>query len=340
MNRRQLLQWSATVAAAGVVGACSHRGTAGRTAARPATRTMPAPTRLDAAAFHASRRFAQLGPRRIAYVERGTGDAAVFLHGVPLNGFQWRGALDRLAADRRCIALDFMGLGYSEVPEDQPLAAGDQLAMLVDLLDALAIDRADVVASDSGGAVAQLLVAHHPERVRTLLLTNCDVEPDSPPAKVMPVIEMARAGTLADATAAWLTDPALARSTFGAAVYRDPAGLTDETIAYYVTPLVGSPVRRAQYHAFHVALLPNPLAGVEAALRRSQVPVRIVWGAADDIFAPADADYLDGVFPASRGVRRVPGGKLFFPEEFPDVIAEEARQLWGISHTAPARTRI
>jgi pimeloyl-ACP methyl ester carboxylesterase len=282
-----------------------------------------------AADFRASRRFVALASGRIAYVERGSGPAALFLHGAPLNSFQWRGALDRLADVRRCIALDFMGLGYTEVPERQPLAADAQVTMLAAFLDALAIEDVDLVASDSGGAVAQLFVARYPARVRTLLLTNCDVEPDSPPPKVMPAIEMARAGTLADATAKWLTDPAVARSTFGAAVFRDPAHLTDEVLAYYVTPLVASPLRRAQYHAFHVALAPNPLVGIEAALKRSTLPVRIVWGTADDIFKLEDAEYLAATFPQSRGIRRVPGGKLFFPEEEPDLIAEEARQLWG-----------
>jgi pimeloyl-ACP methyl ester carboxylesterase len=59
------------------------------------------------------------------------------------------------------------------------------------------------------------------------------------------------------------------------------------------------------------------------------VPLRIVWGAADDVFPLADAEYLDRTFPQSRGIRRVPGAKLFFPEEFPDVIADEARRLWA-----------
>jgi pimeloyl-ACP methyl ester carboxylesterase len=283
---------------------------------------------LDATAYRAMRRFADLRFGRIAYVERGSGKAALFLHGAPLNGFQWRGALQRLAAHRRCIALDFMGLGYSEIPEQQSLAADAQTEMLAAFLDALGIRTVDVIASDSGGAVAQLLVARHPERVRTLLLTNCDVEPDSPPPKVKPAIEMARAGTLAEATAKWLTDKALARSTFGAAVFRDPNGFADETIEYYVAPLVSTPLRRAQYHAYHIALEPNPLAGIEASLARSKLPVRIVWGASDDIFAQTDADYLDRTFPNSQGIRRVPEAKLFFQEEFPDLIAEEALRLW------------
>jgi pimeloyl-ACP methyl ester carboxylesterase len=312
MRRRQFLQLTGAALAASLT-------TAAADISQP----------LDAAAFRALRRFADLRFGRIAYVERGSGQAALFLHGAPLNGFQWRGAIERLSAQRRCIAPDFMGLGYSEIPEHQSLAADAQVSMLAAFLDALAIRKVDIVASDSGGAVAQLFVAHHPKRVRTLLLTNCDVEPDSPPAKVKPVIEMARAGTLAEATAKWLTDKALARSTFGAAVFRDPSRFADETIEYYVTPLVSTALRREQYHAYHVALEPNPLAGVEASLKRSSVPVRIAWGAADDIFLQEDADYLDRTFPNSRGIRRVPEAKLFFQEEFPDVIAEEAQRLWS-----------
>ena len=278
--------------------------------------------------YRQARRHVDLPFGRIAYAERGAGAAALFLHGAPLNGFQWRGALDRLAPHRRCIAPDFMGLGYSQVPEHQPVTPAAQVAMLAALLDALGVDQADIVASDSGGAVAQMFLVRYPARVRTMLLTNCDTEPNSPPPMIQPVLDMARAGTLADDTAKWLADGNLARATFGAAVYHDPALLTDDIINYYVAPMVSTPLRRRQYHAFHNALAPNPLAGIEAALGRSTVPVRMVWGASDIIFPMADAAYLDRVFPRSRGIRQVPKGKLFFQEEYPDVIAEEALQLW------------
>jgi len=326
MRRRQFLELISATLAARVVGAYASHADA-RRVATDAGPSQP----MNAAAFRAARRFADIPFGKIAYVERGSGDAALFLHGAPLNGFQWRGAIDRLSAYRRCVAPDFMGLGYSQIPEHQSLAADAQVAMLAGLLDSLAIHKVDIVASDSGGAVAQLFAVRYSERVRTLLLTNCDVEPDSPPPKVKPAIEMARAGTLADATAAWLTNKALARSTFGAAVYRDPSRFADETIDYYVAPLVSSPLRRAQYHAYHIALEPNPLAGIEAALKRSTVPVRIVWGGNDDIFSQADADYLDHTFPRSQGIRRVPEGKLFFPEEFPEIIAAEAQRLWRVA---------
>ncbi|WP_028102053.1 alpha/beta fold hydrolase [Pseudoduganella violaceinigra] len=317
MKRRKFLTLSGAALAAGAAPCLSIAA--------------PAAPSSEVARFRTARRYAELPQGRIAYAERGAGpSAALFLHGAPLNSLQWRGALERLAPYRRCIAPDFMGLGYSEVPVGQALAASDQTAMLAALLDRLGVGAVDIIASDSGGAVAQLFLLRYPQRVRSMMLSNCDIEPHSPPAEIAPVLEMARKGTLADNTAKWLADTAMARATFGAAVFHNPAQLTDEIIEYYAAPLVGSPLRRAQYHAFHNALSPNPLAGIEARLRQSTVPVRMVWGASDTIFTLADARYLDRLFPGSQGIRAIPEGKLFFQEEFPDVIAEEARKLWRV----------
>lgn len=287
---------------------------------------------LNAVAYHASRRYARTPYGRVAYVERGRGPTALFLHGFPLNGFQWRGALARLADVRRCIAPDFLALGYTEVAADQGVGPDSQVAMLATLLDSLEIANVDLVANDSGGAVAQLFVVRHPERVRTLLLTNCDVEIDSPPPALGPVIELAHAGVFPDRwLAPWVADKELARSPqgLGGLTYTYSTNPTDEAVDYYLGPLVRSPERKALVNAYAIALERNPLEGIEAALRRSVVPTRIVWGTGDPIFSAASPDYLDKVLGNSRGVRRVPGAKLFFPEEFPDLIAEEARGLWG-----------
>jgi pimeloyl-ACP methyl ester carboxylesterase len=99
---------------------------------------------------------------------------------------------------------------------------------------------------------------------------------------------------------------------------------------YYFGPLVASPLRRAQFNRLMVALDPNPLLAIEPALRRLNTPTRIIWGTADPLFPVEWATWLDETLPASRGIRLVEGGKLFWPEEKPDVIAEEARALWGI----------
>jgi pimeloyl-ACP methyl ester carboxylesterase len=270
---------------------------------------------------------------KIAYVERGSGSVALFLHGFPLNSFQWRGAIERLASHRRCIAPDFMGLGYTKIPDGQSCIPDAQASMLADLLDSLGIVDVDLVANDSGGAVAQLFVTRYPKRVRTLLLTNCDVEPDSPPPALEPVLQLSREGKFADQwLAPWLADKALARSPkgIGGMTFSDPTQPTDEAIEYYFSPLLSSTRKKAQLHAYAMGLSPNPLAGIEPALKKCVVPTRILWGTADDIFSKDSPGYLDRTMGNSRGVRPIEGAKLFWPEEHPDIVAEEARRLWGV----------
>ena len=288
---------------------------------------------IDAAAFTAMRRYVTTSFGKIAYVEQGHGKAALFLHGYPLNGFQWRGAIERLSRHRRCIAPDSMGMGYSEVSATQSLAPEAQVAMLHELLDSLSVTTVDIVGNDSGGAIAQLFVAKYPERVRTLLLTNCDTAIDSPPPSLLPIIALSKAGQFADKSLVpQLANKELARSAkgIGGLAYTYPADPSDEALEMYFTPLVSSEARKRQVESYAIALERNALAGIEPALRACRAPARIVWGTADTIFSQVSPSWLDKAFGNSRGVRRVEGAKLFFPEEMPELIAEEARTLWGV----------
>jgi len=288
-------------------------------------------TLAEATADERRRHFVTTPYGDIACLVRGTGPAALFLHGFPLNADQWRDALPALAPYRRCIAPDFLGLGFSRVGAGVDVGPETQVRMLVALLDALDVATADVIANDSGGAVAQLLLARHPGRVRTLLLTNCDTEIESPPAAMRPVIELAKQGRFADEwLAPWLANPALARSAqgIGGLCYTNPAHPTDAALRSYFTPLLSSPERKRRLHDYAIALENNALAGIGPALAASRAPARVVWGVDDTIFSAAGAAHLEHAFGNSHGVRRLENAKLFWPEERPDVIAAQARILW------------
>jgi haloalkane dehalogenase len=293
----------------------------------------PSPSEDNAAArrYDRERRFAGTAFGRIAYIDRGHGQAVLFLHGFPLSSFQWRGAIDRLSAHRRCLAPDSMGLGHTEVAPGQSVTPAAQADMLAAFLDHLEVRQVDLIANDSGGAVAQLFVAKYPHRVRTLLLTNCDVEIDSPPAALLPVIELARAGIFSDL---WLEpclrhkDVARSATGLGGICYSDPSHPTDPALEQYLAALVASAERKALVNRYVLGLTPNPLQGIAPLLRACRVPTRIVWGMSDTIFSPLNPHYLAGILPQLTGIRRIDKGKLFFPEEYPDIIADEARLLW------------
>ena len=288
---------------------------------------------IDAAWYRQNRRYASLPVSRVAYVERGHGPAALFIHGFPLNGYQWRGALERLHKYRRCIAPDLMSLGYTQTPQGQSITPDTQVEMLVAFLDSLRVKSVDLIANDSGGLVAQLFLARHPERVRTLMLTNCDVDENSPPANFVPAVQLAKKGQFAEKfMLPQAKDKQLARSERGLGIaYTYPDRLTDELIDIYVGPIVESPLRKSQLDEYTVALGTNELVAIRQNLREWKGPARFVWAMKDIFFDGKWADWLDHKLPGSRGVRKLEDAKLFFPEEMPDVIAEEAKHLWGVS---------
>jgi haloalkane dehalogenase len=318
MTRREFLQVSSEVMAAAALSSYGY-------AKRPET--------IDAAWYQRSRRFAELPMSRVAYVEHGKGPtAALFVHGYPLNGFQWRGALERLHQHRRCIAPDVMGLGYTVTPEKQVISPETQAEMLAALLDSLHIDAVDVVGNDSGGMVSQMFLAKYPERVRTLLLTNCDVDENNPPPQFLPLVGLAKKGVLVDRfILPQLNDKQLARSAKGlGGAFSYPDRLSDETIEMYLRPLTESPLRKAQLDQYTISLGVNDLVAVREDLKRWKGPARMVWAMKDIFFPVRWAEWLDQTLPGSRGVRQLEEANLFFPEEMPDVIAEEAKRLWGV----------
>ncbi|HEY3799316.1 MAG TPA: alpha/beta fold hydrolase [Caulobacteraceae bacterium] len=143
----------------------------------------------------------------VAYVERGEGPVALFVHGVFVNSHLWRHVIDRVCGVRRCIAIDLLSHGDSPVPTTQDISFRAQAQMLEAFCAALGLDQVDLVANDSGGAVAQIFAAAHPERLRTLTLTNCDVHDNYPPAAFAPTRAAADAGVFSAQRQAYYDDP-------------------------------------------------------------------------------------------------------------------------------------
>jgi len=87
-----------------------------------------------------------LASGRIHYIEQGSGPAALFVHGVLLNSHVWRHQLRHLADIRRCIAVDLLAHGDTEIAADQEVSVTANANMLREVLDALNIGRVDLAA--------------------------------------------------------------------------------------------------------------------------------------------------------------------------------------------------
>jgi pimeloyl-ACP methyl ester carboxylesterase len=290
---------------------------------------------MDIATFHASRRFADVNSGQIAFFETGQGPAAVFVHGVPLNGYHWRNVIARVQHRRRCIAIDLMGLGYTEIGRCQDVSFTTQADMIAEILDALHIEKVDLVGNDSGGAIAQIFAAHHPERLTSLVLTNCDVHDGWPPPQVLPIMQHAKEGTLAPIFQSMLDRPDLARERYakGASVpllrsYADPSVLTDEIIRVYLQPLLSSQQRINAFQRYWLAFNNKHTVAIYSALKSLQVPTLIVWGLQDIFFDKKWAYWLKETIPGAKPVIEVADARLFFPEDLPDTLAGSLLEFW------------
>lgn len=295
---------------------------------------------MDIATFHASRRFADVKSGRIAYYEKGHGPVALFVHGVPLNGYHWRNVIDRVQHRRRCIAIDLMGLGYTEIAPTQDVSFTAQARMLAEVLDSLGIDKVDLVGNDSGGAIAQIFAANHPNRLTSLVLTNCDVHDGWPPPQVLPLMEHSREGTLAPIFQGTLDRPDLARERYARGEsaplfrsYADPSILTDELIRLYLQPLLSSQQRIEAFQRYWLGFDNKHTVAIHPQLKQLQVPTLIVWGLKDIFFDKKWAYWLKDTIPGAKRVVEIEDARLFFPEDRPQEFVTPLVEFWN-EHSA------
>jgi haloalkane dehalogenase len=286
--------------------------------------------------FHQARRQVDTPFGRISYFEQGTGPLALFVHGLPLCGYQWRDVIARLTPQRRCIAPDLMGLGYSDVPETQDVSFAAQARMLAALLDALNIDTVDLVGNDTGGGVSQILAASHPERVRSLTLANCEVADLWPNALLKGFYEGLAGGATIEAMRAMPGNASFGQAQLGALVYEDPAVFSAANIALYLEPILASRRRIEQFKRLadwntHRA----QLLAVSELAKASRVPSQVIWGDGDEVFDTGPSlQWLRANLGGLQQIVTIPRAKLFFPEEHPQRTASLLSQFWS-TLTAP-----
>lgn len=115
-------------------------------------------------------RGVQTAMGRLSIFEAGTGDPVVLLHGLGATKASFLPSIGALAGSFRAIAVDLPGFGDSVKPLRASYSARFFADAVVALLDALELERADVVGNSMGGRVAIEVGLRHAERVRRLVL--------------------------------------------------------------------------------------------------------------------------------------------------------------------------
>ena len=120
-------------------------------------------------------RFALINGVWVHYQEAGAEKAPplLLIHGFTASNFVWSDVLLRVAESGfRVIAPDLVGFGFSGKPKDGEYTIEAQARMIIGLMDHLGLERATLVGSSYGGAVAASCALDYEERVERLVLVD------------------------------------------------------------------------------------------------------------------------------------------------------------------------
>jgi len=255
----------------------------------------------------------------IALEDAGEGPPVLLLHGFPATRYLWtRVAPALMAAGYRILIPDLVGYGASNATAGARLDMASQARWMLELLDALGIARAAVVAHDVGSAAAQLMVTSAPQRVRALAVLDGVYAGEW----AMEAIAGIREWAPADAHRLF---PVLARRLARSSGLR-------EMLASYKGEQGGLRLLRAARD-----LDPRQTEHIGEALRTSGVPALVLWGEHDE-FLPLDtvARPLAELLRATLVI--LPGGH-FTPMDCPQEVARALGEFLGHRRIPPQPTR-
>jgi haloalkane dehalogenase len=247
---------------------------------------------------------------RMHYLDEGTGDPVLCLHGEPTWSFLYRRMIPALAGVARVVVPDYLGFGRSDKPTDVAWYTFDRhYGSILRLVEGLDLSRLTVVVQDWGGPIGLRLAVERPERVDRLVIMNTGVGGGRPPSET------------------WLRFRDLLRAAGGdfqpGRLIRTSAlrGLTDEVMAAYDAPFP-VPESKAGILAFpeQVPVEPEhpntaPLMAIREALRTWRKPALVLFGDSDPIFRPEVAERIAALIPGAGPAELIAGAGHFVQED-------------------------
>lgn len=230
----------------------------------------------------------------------GTGRPLLLIHSLLVDPDLYA-TLQALLSARsyRCIVPE-LPLGAHRIPvrEGADLSPPGLSDVLAEVLDALGVARASLVGVDTGGALAQLLMARHRDRVDAVILTACDAYEDFPPRSAVGMLFRPLFWPGALELAALATRLAFFRRLI---VPRPIThrGVDDATLIRWTSPLRDRRIRR-DLRAVLTEMHPRHTLSAAAANRDFPRPVLIAWGDDDRLFPRRIAERLARDLPHAR----------------------------------------
>lgn len=130
------------------------------------------PNWVDRHEYPFQSRYLMVNGYRQHYIDEGTGETLVFVHGTPSWSFDFRNVIKTLQQRFRCIAFDHIGFGLSDKPVSYDYSTLNHSLTLEKAIDQLQLTDITLVMHDFGGPIGFRLALEHPQRIRKLVVLN------------------------------------------------------------------------------------------------------------------------------------------------------------------------
>jgi pimeloyl-ACP methyl ester carboxylesterase len=268
----------------------------------------------------------QVSQGKVHFRDQGSGPPIVLIHGLLVNGRVWERLVPLLSERMRVIVPDLpLGSHPRPMNPDADLSAPGLGDLIAQLLERLELEDVTIVGSDTGGALTQIAVAAHPERIARLVLVNCDAFEHFPPPAFDAVFKL-----IARAPGAVKGLELGARSRFVRTRAMGLMPLTvepvpDEMLRDWLAPLKNAGVRRDLVKVARGVSSEHTLAAAER-LRSFTGPALIAWGTRDKFFPLADAERLKELFGDAR-LELIDDARAFVQLDTPKRLADLILEL-------------
>ncbi len=213
---------------------------------------------------------------RLHYTEAGEGEPILLLHGFPTSSHLYRNILPKLGETHRAIAIDLPGYGLSEKPLDVDYGYGFFADTLNGFLDALRIERTDLVVHDLGGPAGLYWAVENRGRVKSIAILNTLTFPEVHWTVTAFLLALRTPGLRSFVTG----QKGLVATMKLGVVNKDR--MNRETLTPYTAPFVSKPAQQALIKAGG-GLGIGGLAKIAKALPTLDVPLRLIYGENDRV---------------------------------------------------------
>ncbi len=258
------------------------------------------------------------------FVDEGSGDPIVLLHGDPTWGYLWRNFIPAISKRSRCIVPDHMGMGKSEVPrQPYPYRLAHHVANLEALLIGLRLRQITLVVHDWGGPVGLGFAIRHPDRVKRLVITNSWASARWPGGLFPRLIEMIRSpgGEKFILDRNGYLERALTGTTHHAErltgvvmdAYRAPFSTRGSRVAMLCWSR-DIPVSEVDPSYVEMQRIENSLSLFK------DIPTLILWGMLDPVLTPSVLRWWQKVYPQAI-THEIQDASHFLQEDAPEMIS-------------------